>query len=110
MQTKFSGKKEEYKSGATRDNREGKGRFDLISPHAIARIAGVYERGARNHGDNNWMKGIPYSRLIDSAMRHLNQFQRGMTDEDHIAQSAWNLIALLHFIELGRDDLNDLPK
>lgn len=109
--TKFSGKKDVYKSGATRDSRAGKGRFDLITPYALARLAGVYERGAVNHGDNNWMKGIPFSRLIDSAMRHINQFKMGMRDEDHIAQAAWNLFCVLHFLETGREEeLNDLAK
>lgn len=109
MKTKFSGVKDEYPSGATRDRRAGKGRFDLISPYALARLAGVYERGAVNHGDNNWMKGIPFSRLVDSALRHISQFHRGMKDEDHLAQAAWNLFCIIHFQELGREgELNDL--
>lgn len=107
--TKFSGVKDQYDGGATRDKREGKGRYDLITPFGLKRLAGVYERGAVNHGDNNWMNGIPYSRLIDSAIRHITQFKAGERDEDHIAQAAWNLFAVLHFDELGRNELNDLP-
>ncbi len=109
MNTKFSGVKDKYPSGATRDRRAGKGRFDLLSAHALHRLAGVYERGALNHGDSNWAKGIPFSRLLDSALRHINQFQRGLRDEDHIAQAAWNLFCVLHFLEEGREkELNDL--
>lgn len=108
--TKFSGVKDEYPTGATRDRREGKGRYDLISPLALKRLAGVYERGAKNHGDRNWEMGIPYSRLMDSALRHTNQHLSGMRDEDHIAQAVWNLMALLHFDEQGRgQELDDLP-
>ena len=107
--TKFSGKKDEYATGATRDKRAGKGRYDLITPFMLERLAGVYERGAVNHGDRNWEKGIPTSRLVDSAMRHINQFREGLRDEDHIAQAIWNLACIIHFEELKREDLNDVP-
>ena len=109
METKFSGKKDEYKTGATRDQREGKGRFDLITPMMLRRLAGVYERGAKNHGDRNWEKGIPFSRLLDSALRHINQYREGYRDEDHIVQAIWNLACLVHFEDMKREDLNDLP-
>ena len=108
--TKFSGVKDNYKGGATRDSREGKGRYDLISPHMLRRLAGVYERGAVNHGDRNWEKGVPFSRLIDSALRHTNQYLEGNRDEDHLAQAIWNLSAMIHFEELKRKDLQDLNK
>lgn len=109
MKTKFSGHKDTYPTGATRDRRAGKGRFDLITPFMLARLAGVYERGAINHGDRNWESGIPFSRLIDSALRHINQFQCGMRDEDHIAQAIWNLSCIIHFDETGKKYLDDLP-
>ncbi len=108
-ETKDSGKREEMPTGSVRDSREGKGRFELISPFALARIAGVYERGAAKYASRNWEKGQPFSRFLDSALRHLNSFAKGWTDEDHVAQAAWNLLALLHFQELGRADLDDMP-
>jgi hypothetical protein len=107
--TKFSGKKNSYNTGATRDNNEGKGAYELISPYMLQRLAGVYERGAKNHGDRNWEKGIKYSRLIQSALRHITQYLCGMRDEDHLAQAIWNLSAVIHFESLGRKELNDLP-
>lgn len=108
--TKFSGIKDQYKTGATRDRRSGKGRFDLITPFMLSRLAGVYERGAVNHGDRNWEKGIPFSRLVDSACRHLNQYRQGLRDEDHIAQAIWNLACIIHFEEAGPYELDDLPR
>ncbi|KKL21906.1 hypothetical protein LCGC14_2440720, partial [marine sediment metagenome] len=39
-------KREEFSTGAVRDNRKGKGRFDLASPFAEARRAAVLEYGA----------------------------------------------------------------
>jgi hypothetical protein len=108
-QTKDSGAREVMETGSQRDSREGKGRFELISPFALARIAGVYERGAKKYDDRNWEKGQKFSRFLDSALRHMNRFAMGWTDEDHVSQAAWNLLAILHFQELGRTDLDDLP-
>lgn len=108
LEVKFSGKKEEYLGGATRDSSEGKGRYDLISPLFLRRLALVLEKGAKNHGDNNWKGGIKYSRLIDSSLRHISQYNSGMRDEDHIIQAVCNLMFLVHFEETNRTDLMDL--
>jgi len=105
---KDSGKREQYKSGAVRDVREGKGRFDLISPFALMRLARVYEKGSKKYKDRNWEKGFPYSRVLDSAIRHIVQFMMGYEDEDHLAQAAWNLFAIMHFQET-HPGLDDLP-
>lgn len=107
--TKDSGVREEMATGSVRDSREGKGRFELVSPFALARLAGVYERGAAKYDSRNWEKGQPYSRFLDSAMRHLNRFAMGWRDEDHLAQAAWNIFAIMHFQELGRTELDDMP-
>jgi hypothetical protein len=112
--TKDSGKREEYGSGARRDVRSGKGRYDLLSPMAIRRIAGVYERGAEKYGDRNYEKGMPLSRFLDSALRHLLQYIEGKQDEDHAAQAAWNILSLIHTEEMINrgilpKELNDLP-
>lgn len=105
--TKFSGAKDHYEGGATRDAAAGKGRYDLISPHMLRRLAGVYERGAVNHGDSNWLGGIPFTRLYNSAFRHLCQALAGEADEDHLGQAIWNLAAIIHFQEEGRLELDD---
>ena len=110
FELKDSGKREGFKSGAVRDIREGKGRFDLISPFMLKRLAVVYERGAIKYAARNWEKGIPISRCLDSALRHINQFMQGQEDEDHLAQAIWNLTAIIHFQETGRQDLNDMPQ
>lgn len=93
--------KQNYETGATRDNSAGKGRYDLFPPSAIKRVAVVYENGGKIHGDRNWEKGIPESRLFDSALRHTYQALSGMEDEDHLAHAVWNLLALMHFQDKG---------
>ena len=105
---KDSGKREKQKGGAVRDVRSGKGRFDLISPFAEKRLADVYEKGAVKYEERNWERGISISRCLDSAKRHINQYIQGLRDEDHIAQAAWNLFAIMHFEEV-LPEMYDLP-
>lgn len=114
FETKDSGTRQEFKTGAVRDIQAGKGRFDLISPLALKRLAGVYERGAVKYGDRNYEKGIPLCRFLDSAERHLNDYKEGKRDEDHMAQALWNICAFIHTEEmiyrgLLPKELDDLP-
>ncbi|MDP2692226.1 MAG: DUF5664 domain-containing protein [bacterium] len=112
--TRDSGNRQKFTSGAVRDTREGKGRYDLITPIGLKRIAGVYERGAVKYSDRNWEKGMPISRYLDSALRHTFQYIEGMRDEDHLAQAAWNLLAAIHMEEMVErkllpKEINDMP-
>lgn len=104
-----SGNREHFRSGMVRDIREGKGRYDLISPYALKRLADVYERGCQKYDDRNWEKGAPFCRFLDSALRHIEQYLMREGQEDHLAQAAWNLFAVMHFEETGRADLDDRP-
>lgn len=99
-----------FDSGAVRGAQTGKGRFDLLSPFLAARLAAINEKGAKKYSARNWEKGMPFSRFLDSALRHLTQFQCGLEDEDHLGQAVWNLAAIIHFQAIGREDLNDLPE
>ncbi len=108
FQLKDSGEREKFDTGAVRDIRTGKGRYDLITPIAMRRLAAVYERGAGKYEARNWEKGIPMSRCLDSALRHIYNYLEGQRDEDHLAQAAWNLFAAIHFEE-ARPELNDIP-
>jgi hypothetical protein len=92
-----------YETGGARSDSTGKGRYDLISPLALRRLALVYEKGGLARGDRNWEKGMPRTRLFDSALRHVFQALEGQTDEDHLAHAAWNLFALMHFEETGQE-------
>jgi len=102
---KDSGKREEFDTGSRRDSREGKGRYDLIPPYSLKRLAVHYENGAVKYGDANWQKGQPLGRYLDSAMRHMQNTLNGDTDEDHPAAAAWNMFAFMwtaNEIEEGR--------
>jgi hypothetical protein len=135
---KDSGTRQEWATGAVRDNQEGKGRCDLLpltevaalldddflnelalwdedygivklydalmilvdrffpNPYtAILELAVHFEDGARKYGDNNWRKGIPASRYLDSAIRHYLKHMRGDTDEPHHRACAWNILCMI---------------
>lgn len=106
--TKDSGRRAEFSTGSVRDTQEGKDRFDLIPITALRRLAALYARGAEKYGDFNWAKGQPYSRIYASTFRHLMQWAQGETDEDHAAAVVWGMMAVLHFDETGRTDLDDM--
>ena len=101
---------EKFDSGSVRGDRTGKGRYDLLPPGAIRRLAGLYERGSKAYGDRNWEKGQPFSRYFDSMLRHAFQAMSGKSDEDHLAAVVWNAMAIMEMQETGREaELNDMP-
>lgn len=103
--TKDSGTREEFATGSVRDSAIGKGRFDLIPPGPLLRLAQLYERGALKYGDRNWERGQPLCRYLDSAMRHLNNLKAGEPSEDHAAAVAWNMFGYMFTlaqVEAGR--------
>ena len=105
---KDSGQREEFDSGMVRDTQKGKGRFDLISPFALLRLARIYEKGSEKYDDRNWEKGAKFGRFLSSALRHIFQYMMGYKDEDHLAQAAWNLFAIMH-LEQTHPELDDMP-
>ncbi len=114
-----SGERQEFNTGSVRDTRNGKGRFDLVTPFAMRRIARHYENGAVKYGDRNWEKGLPIMRYLDSAERHINDLKVAMLlgeqTEDHAAAIAWNMFGFMHteeMIKIGRlsKELDDRPQ
>lgn len=94
---------------AFREPTNGKGRYDLITPFGIKRLADWYELGAKKYANRNWENGMPFSRYIDSAKRHIDKYIMGMEDEDHLSAAVWNLLAIVHHEELGELHLDDMP-
>jgi len=110
-----SGQRQEFGTGAVRDTQDGKGRYDLLPVHAIARLAKHFENGAKKYGESNWAKGIPLRRYLDSMLRHSFKFMGGANDEDHLAAIIWNACCLLETQELIDrgllpKELDNLPK
>ncbi len=62
---------------------------------ALERIAKRFEYGAKKYGDDNWRKGIPVNCYLDSSVRHYCHHLMGLTNEDHIAAAAWNVLCAI---------------
>ena len=105
-----SGKRISYGDDkAIREPTDGKGDMYSLPPAAILRLSKHYEMGAKKYGRRNYMKGIPVSRYIDSALRHLFKYMDGMDDEDHLAAVAFNILGAMQ-MELRNPDMQDIPE
>ena len=109
-----SGKQEEFDTGAKRDSQEGKGRFDLLWPFALAAEAVHMQKGAEHYDARNWEKGMPVSRFISSGIGHVFKYLAGMTDENHLVAAGWNIMCAIDTRErvkrgLLPAELDDLP-
>ncbi len=105
---KDSGSRTEFTTGAVRDTAEGKGRMDLLPFNALLELAKLYEAGCQKYGERNWEQGIPITRYIDSALRHLSKVMIGETDEPHLVQAAWNIMGAIEtLIKISEGKLSD---
>ena len=82
---------------------EGKPRMELLPSVALEDIASVLTEGAKKYADNNWMRGMKWSKVLGCAQRHLSKLQRGLdfdigeTECFHAAQVAINMMFLLQY-------------
>lgn len=98
----------DFGTGAIREDKTGKGRCDLLPPCALIRLSKHFEKGATDHGERNWEKGIPMHSFLDSALRHLFKYLDGMDDEDHLCAAAWNIICAM-WTEEKHPEMQDIP-
>ena len=126
-----SSMREEFVTGMIREPNLMRGRYDLISPLALNRVAvfvdgfimiptlGLemlaihYERGALKYAPRNWEKGGYLSRYLNSAIRHAQKVLAEDMQEDHISAIVWNCFSIMHtemMIAAGNlpSELNDL--
>ncbi len=110
-----SGQRQQFPTGMQRDLRVGKGRYDLLPYFAVHRDAIHYGQGATKYDDHNWEKGQPFSRALDSALRHIFDYLRGDRVEDHLAAARFNLACVMHYEEMIKlgilpPELDDLQR
>lgn len=105
---KDSGERQEFSTGAVRDTQTGKGMPHLFPTHALTRLAQHFENGARKYQKDNWRKGIPLSRYLDSAFRHWCGVRDCLKDEDHSAAVLWNMACFIETAYMIQN--NKLPK
>ena len=92
----------------------GKVRTDLISPVAINELAKVLTFGAKKYADNNWRKGLQWSRVLGAALRHILAYMGGQdkdpeTGLSHLAHAFCCLMFLLEY-EITHKELDDRYK
>jgi hypothetical protein len=90
-------------SGRKDDN--GKLRYDLVPPEALAGYANVLTIGAAKYADRNWENGLKYGRVYAALMRHLEAWRMGEElDPDgqhHLDSVIWNAMALRTYVARG---------
>lgn len=114
-----SGERREFETGSVRDIRDGKGRYDLLSPIALESIAKRMEDGMQKYGERNWEKGQYLMSYIDSCLRHIFGYLEDVmigrkSAEDHMSAALWNLHGFIHTQRMINEgllpyDLDDLP-
>lgn len=92
----------------------GKLRLGLIPTSFIEETAKVFTFGAQKYDDNNWRKGMKWSRCIDSLERHLMEFKKGNDNDEesgllHLGHAAANIAFLIEFIK-SHPELDDRYK
>jgi hypothetical protein len=91
---------DELQAGGTRADR-GKARVDLIPPEVLIELGKLYEHGAKKYTPDNWRRGMDYSRMYGSLMRHLLKFWSGEAmDEEgfhHLDAVIWGAVGLRYF-------------
>lgn len=111
---KDSGERQKFESGAVRDMAGNKPAMSLVPGWAVYAYGWILEAGARKYSARNWENGMPISRYIDSAQRHLEAYKMGFRDEPHLWQAFWNIGAAIHtqvlvYIGVYPKEFYDLP-
>lgn len=81
--------------------------FELISPVFLDGIAQVLLHGAKKYARNNWMRGMSWTTVFGSILRHLFDWFRGKkVDSDSglpvLFHAACELMFLIHFTEVPK--------
>lgn len=91
----------------------GKPMMSLLPPIALEEVAKVLTYGAKKYDKHNWLKGLLWTEILDSAERHISDWKKGRNNDkesnlNQIAHAACNLLMLIEMIHL-REDLDDRP-
>jgi hypothetical protein len=93
-------------------------RMASIPGDVLLEFSKIYGLGAIKYDDHNWRKGYSWHLSIDSALRHLEQFNAGedFNEEDfpgedvkHVLQAAWHCFTLAWYMD-HRRQFDDRPE
>lgn len=82
---------------------------ERCNANMMLEVAKHFEEGGKKYGDDNWRKGIPTKRYIDSAVRHYLKYLRGDKDEPHDRAFCWNVLCCA-WTCVHKPELNDYTK
>lgn len=92
---------------------QGKFRISILPGLAIEQVMAVGEMGSKKYGDFNYKKGMPVSKFINAAFRHIFiewWFKGNDLDNEsglhHLAHGSWNVLAALEQMLL-KPELDD---
>ena len=92
----------------------GKLRYDLLPAHALVSVARAFTLGAEKYGERNWEKGMKWSRLYASLMRHLQEWWLGGDNDPDDALPFMAKVAgaalMLQEYAKTHPELDDRPK
>ena len=98
----YISREEDFESSRKDDRKDNKLMWELLPLEDVEDIVAVYTAGAKKYGKDRW-QNLPdgYNRYKAAMLRHLLEHEKGnWTDSDtgciHLAQVAWNAIAMLH--------------
>lgn len=103
--------RQQFSTGAVRDEQGDKLRYDLIYQGFLRDVAEILRAGAIKYGPNNWQKGFPKYRIIGSLLRHVYAYINNERGEDHLAQAACNLMMLSymeHQVSAGNKEMESI--
>lgn len=74
-----------FRTGAQRDSNLNKPFVHNLKGYTRLRFGYHMTTGAKNYGDQNWLKGMPIESYLESVDRHLAQYLNGDRSEDHLS-------------------------
>jgi dATP/dGTP diphosphohydrolase len=80
----------------------GKAPIHYLDRHTLEAMAQVIAYGAAKYDEWNWRGGMAWSKVYDSAMRHLMAWNSGETQDpesglSHLAHAACNIMFLIQY-------------
>lgn len=89
----------------------GKLRWSLVSWKALEPMVRVLMFGAEKYDDHNWKKGLKYTEVCESMMRHLYAFMEGEDNDpesklSHVGHILCNAM-FLSYMSLFKKDFDD---
>jgi len=91
----------------------GKPDYHLFDPVALEALSNVFAYGAKKYAPRNWERGMKWTIMFNSLLRHSWAWLRGEEYDPesgclHMAHVAWNALGLCsyHLRKLGEDDRN----